>query len=118
MKDIVTPELANIRSTNLRILRQVGLSSKQDELAKIMSISQSGVSSREIGKETIWSAEARNLEKGFDLPEMWMDRNNANLFLDANEFAAIQKLRELPEVMSKAVFALIDAAQSNEKHNG
>lgn len=84
------------RAGNLRLLRAFFNSSQQEfeRCLKLGSQSSYSVYERGFDNKVLPESQARRIEREFELPEGWFDRDNADsLFLSHEELALIMGLR-------------------------
>ncbi|MBS0405608.1 MAG: helix-turn-helix transcriptional regulator [Proteobacteria bacterium] len=82
------------RAENLRLLRAF-FDVTQEKFISLLGVSsQSQYSKFERGEEELEARLARQIEKSIGLPEMWFDRDNANLlFLSLVELSLVNEIR-------------------------
>ncbi len=97
------------RQANFKLIRLVAFNTAQKNFAKILNLSQSEYSQYERGERAIHPHYARKLEEELKLPNGWMDRDNAALFLDEVEFELICKLRNQSEDFRNKLLNLISS---------
>jgi len=95
------------RQDNFKLIRLVAFNSAQKDFAKILNMNQSEYSQFERGDKDISDHRARTLETELALPSGWMDRDNANLFLDNTEFELIRAMRDQSEVFRNKLLELV-----------
>ena len=75
-----------VRAANLRLLRKSVFNTGQTTFADTVGVAQSKLSRLEGGDDPIETSLARRIEKSYNLPTRWMDRNNSDLFLSGEEY--------------------------------
>jgi hypothetical protein len=85
----------NVRQTNLLLLRHSVFHTNQDTFAETLKVASSKLSRLELGKDLLDDSMARQIESSYKLPHGWMDRDNSNFFLSADEFDLIKRIRGL-----------------------
>ena len=69
-----------IRAANLRLLRHSVFNTDQTPFANTVGVAQSKLSRLERGKDSLDDELARQIEKSYNLPSEWMDRDNSDFF--------------------------------------
>jgi len=98
------------RAENLRLLRAF-LNADQTDMAELLRLgSQSYYSTVELAKKQLTAGDARRIEKDLDLPDGWLERNNADsLFLSQTELDLLLELRRSD---SEATLSLVSAVKA------
>jgi len=101
--------MEKVRAANLRLLRHGVFNTDQTTFSKTVNITQSKYSLLERGEDTLDDELARRIERGYKLPDGWMDRDNSDLFLSAEEFEFIKSIRDLSVDKQSAVIGNLRA---------
>lgn len=101
------------RSENLRLLRAY-FNTTQDRFAELLGVSsQSQYSLFERGQKVLPSVEAREIERGLDLPDRWLDRANAQaLFVATGQLAVLKELQRAPADASPLLAKVLNSLTS------
>ena len=97
-----------VRQANLLQLRHSVFDIDQIAFAKTLNMAQSKLSLLERGKYPIGDESARSIEKSYKLPVGWMDRDNSDFFLSAEEFELVKNIRELTLEQQRTAIRLFD----------
>ena len=97
-----------IRAANLRLLRHSVFNTDQTPFANTVGVAQSKLSRLERGKDSLDDELARQIEKSYNLPSEWMDRDNSDFFLSREEFELVKNIRELTLQQQKSVTTNFD----------
>lgn len=97
------------RVANILLLRDVVFRTTQKEFGKLLGRSQTEISQYEMRDKPLSDYFARDIEKKLKLPTGWMDRDNANLFLDEQEFDLVKSFRRQPDMVRQRLLELISA---------